>query len=220
MYTPDLISAVGPEQYGRLAHASSIYERAGFRYTHAPWLVQQKVDHATKPSFAKPIHHHSTALNHTFHFAASGEQSFIQMQFDALKNGGPAMTGRWQTITPCFRDETAVNELRRIGFMKLELIDWQTPTLNNLNNIINVAYQYFSRHIECDVIPNDQTSETGHDIVSRKYQVELGSYGMRSNTVGGFPMAWTYATGLAEPRLSVAIAREKCKYVPIYMERS
>lgn len=170
--------------------------------------MQQKVDHATKPPYVKPLHHHVGALNHTFHFAASGEQSFLQMQYDCAKNGLPEMQGRWQTITPCFRDEPEINEFKRIGFMKLELIDWSIPTQNNLEQIIEAARRFFSQHIDCDVVKNDQVSEHGHDIVSRKRGIELGSYGIRENKIGDYRMSWIYATGLAEPRLSVAIERE------------
>lgn len=209
MYTPHLITAVGPEQYVRLAHASGFYEKYGFRYMHTPWFVQQKVDHATKPPFVKPIHHHVGALNHTFHFAASGEQSFLQTQYDRAKNGHPELQGRWQTITPCFRDELEVTELRRIGFMKLELIDWDNVNETNLATIVGHAHELLSEHVECYAVPNDQVSEHGVDIVSTKLGIELGSYGIRHNKIGDYQMSWIYATGLAEPRLSVVIDKEE-----------
>lgn len=209
MYSPYLTSAVGPEQYVRLAHASVFYTSVGFRYIDTPWFVQQKVDHATKPPFVKSIHHHVSALNHTFHFAASGEQSFLQKQYDYAKNGFPPLRGRWQTITPCFRDEAEISELRRLGFMKLELIEWENVNKDNLADIIGKAHEFFSQHIDCYVVNNDQIGEYGKDIVSSKLGIELGSYGVRENKIGDYQMAWIYATGLAEPRLSVAIQKER-----------
>lgn len=208
-YSEKLSTAAGPIQYIRLGAATNHYEKFGFRYIDVPWLVQQKVDHATKPKHVKPIHHHVSALNHTFHFAASGEQSFIQMQYDNAKNGLPEMQGRYQTITPCYRDEAKIDDQRRIGFMKLELIDWTTPTIENLDSIIDAAWKYFSKHLAVRVIANEQTYEHGVDIVSDKLGIELGSYGIRHNKIGDYFMSWTYATGLAEPRLSYAIEKER-----------
>lgn len=209
MYSEHLTSAVGPEQYVRLAHATTFYEKFGFKYTDAPWFVQQKVDHATKPPFVKPIHHHVAALNHTFHFAASGEQSFLQMQYESMKNRYEYIKGCWQTITPCFRDEVKITDSKRLGFMKLELIEWDNPNVNKLNEITLAALRFFRQHIACRVIDNDQEDEQGRDIISDKLSIELGSYGIRHNVIGGIPMSWIYATGLAEPRLSWAIEQEK-----------
>lgn len=209
MFSHALTTAVGPTEYQRLALAARYYEHHQFKYTHAPWLVQQKVDHATKPPHVKPIHHHASALNHTFHFAASGEQSFLQMQYDSMRYFDKAIMGRWQTITPCFRDEAELSPLRRLGFMKLELIDFTTPTKENMEAIARLAHQFFLSHISCRIEENDQKNEFGLDIVSDKHGIELGSYGVRKGVVGGFEMAWVYATGLAEPRLAVAIEREK-----------
>jgi hypothetical protein len=205
-YSDALITAVGPVQYRRLADATDYYKEFGFEYIDAPWLVQQKVDHATKPPFVKPIHHHVSALNHTFHFAASGEQSFIQLQLDAHRNGHK-MEGRYQTITPCYRDEARIDAYRRIGFMKLELIDWSNTTETNLRQIVAASAGFFSRITEVKIIENDLTHEHGLDIVTKEHDIELGSYGIRESEVGGYIFRWVYATGLAEPRLSVAIMK-------------
>jgi hypothetical protein len=207
-YGSQLTTAVGPEQYRRLADAADFYKLHGFRYTDAPWLTQQKVNHVTKPRWARPIHHHVSALNHTFHLVASGEQSFLQMQYEELRQGG-RITGRWQTITPCYRDERQINELHRIGFMKLELIDWDNPTIENLNEIVRCAYDYFLEEIDCRLLPNDLTHENGIDIVSECKGIELGSYGIRKGNCGGFDLQWIYGTGLAEPRLTSAIEIER-----------
>jgi len=206
-YSEALTTAVGPVQYRRLADAADYYSHQGFRYTDVPWLVQQKVDHATKPPYVKPIHHHVSALNHTFHFAASGEQSFIQMQYEARK-AGRKIEGRYQTITPCYRDEARIDVFRRIGFMKLELIDWSETTEDNLREIVKRAAGFFREFLDIKIIDNDQTHEFGQDIVSEKYNIELGSYGIRESEVGDFPLKWIYATGLAEPRLTIAMLKE------------
>lgn len=207
-YSEALTTAVGPLQYRRLATATDYYKKFGFRYIDVPWLVQQKVDHATKPPYVKPIHHHVSALNHTFHFAASGEQSFIQLQYEACKSG-KKIEGRYQTITPCYRDESRIDAFRRIGFMKLELIEWTNTAVENLVEIVDNAKNFLGEFIDVKVIDNDQTHEFGVDIVSNKHNIELGSYGIRESEVGDFPLKWIYATGLAEPRLTIAMLKER-----------
>jgi hypothetical protein len=206
-YGSQLTSAVGPEQYRRLADAADFYKQYGFRYIDTPWLTQQKVNHVTKPRWARPIHHHVGALNHTFHIVASGEQSFLQLQYEELKQGGKII-GRWQTITPCYRDEQEINDLHRIGFMKLELIDWDDPTEKNLHSMIDQAFKCFKQYLTCCVVENDLIEEHGFDIVSECGRIELGSYGIRKGNIGGFDLRWIYGTGLAEPRLTLAIKDE------------
>lgn len=199
-YANQLTSSVGPAEYLRLAESVKYYERHGFRYIDTPWLVQQKVNYTTKPRWAAPMHHYVKALDHTFHFVASGEQSFLQLQYEAMKSGGK-LQGKYQTITPCYRDEDRIDSLRRIGFMKLELIDFSEITDLNLQYIVSVAMGNLGGYLPVMAMTNDQHTEHGIDIVDVRNHIELGSYGIREATIGGKTFQWIYGTGLAEPRL-------------------
>jgi hypothetical protein len=232
-----LTSEIGVVQYRRLADAVEFYEKRGYRYMHTPFLVQQKVCNSTKPRQFRPIHHHIDALNHTFHIVASGEQSFLQLQYERHKFGKPLMTGKYQTITPCYRDERSIDDIHRIGFMKLELIDWgmnlkdevivqfkgespvgtvvATPLgTDAVASMAQTALEFFSQHIICEVFPNELVDEQGVDIATMS-GLELGSYGVRKRTIRGFEFNWVYGTGLAEPRLSYAMEHEKSIREPI-----
>jgi hypothetical protein len=204
-----LTSRVGPEEYRRLIAGVDYYSQFGFRYIDVPWLVQQKVCNSTKPRSSRPIHHHVDALNHTFHIVASAEQSFLQMQYERAKFNQEPMTGRWMTITPCYRDETVLDEQHRIGFVKLELIDWNYTNEENLQNILEISYDFFSQYLPVQTIFNDQTTESGRDIQSVSGHIELGSYGIREAEIRNMHARWIYATGCAEPRLSYAIQKAK-----------
>jgi hypothetical protein len=175
-----LTTAVGVTQYRRLCDAVDYYTKLGYQYIDTPWLVQQKVCNSTKPRQFRPIHHHIDALNHTFHIVASGEQSFLQLQYERYKFGQPLMTGKYQTITPCYRDEQTIDEQHRIGFMKLELIRWDNNLVEtSVNYMALEALELFRKSLpQATIRPNELESEFGLDVLSPT-GIELGSYGLR-----------------------------------------
>ena len=64
------------------------------------------------------------------------------------------------------------------------------------------AQQFFSLHVPVDLVKtDDERSDESYDIESNG--IELGSYGIRQHE----NITWVYGTGLAEPRLSIAIKR-------------
>lgn len=201
-YSEDLSCEFGPTQMARMMNSIAEFERKDFIYVDAPWLVQQKVSVATKPFWARPIQHHVAALNHTFQIVASAEQSFLQMRYELAQEGNTP-TGRWQSMTPCFRDETEIDAQHRIGFMKLELIDWNPCSLDSM---IEAALANFQQYVDCRVILNVEL--LCFDIVSDKGNIELGSYGRRKAKIKDQEFEWVYGTGLAEPRLTVALREE------------
>jgi hypothetical protein len=210
-----LTTAVGVTQYRRLCDAVDYYTSLGYRYIDTPWLVQQKVCNSTKPRQFRPIHHHIDALNHTFHIVASGEQSFLQLQYERHKFGQPLMTGKYQTITPCYRDEQIIDEQHRIGFMKLELIEWVDGNMSAVDaqqsvlRMADDALIFFKQYVlSAKLAPNElNITEFGLDAQSPS-GIELGSYGVRRRQIRDFRLHWVYGTGCAEPRLSYAIEKE------------
>lgn len=181
-----------------LIDAINYYLDCGFQYQEAPWAVDAESYFITSPKDVKSF------LLHDKFLVASGEQSFFQLIIDQKLS-----SGCYQTLTPCFRDEPAYNQLTRPYFMKLELIETQSTTLERLHQIVLLCCQFFGKYLPAVVVETSQqitdslaVSPT-YDIVCQKTHIELGSYGIRQHPKIG---RWIYATGVAEPRLTSVIA--------------
>lgn len=178
--------------YGILDSSIKFYEDFGFKRIESPWLVSEDISNITKPD--PNIVDYKVEYNGKV-LVASGEQSFLYM---FVKGFLPK--GRYQTITPCFRKEsfTALNSKY---FIKNELIDTINVSYESLDDTVNMCLSFFQKYIpEVTVVEQkDDRSEKAYDIVYGPY--EIGSYGIRSY----MQLEWTYATGVAEPRLSKLI---------------
>ena len=220
-------------QYARLLEAAEYYEEKGFKYVDVPWAVSRKAILLTRPpqiktapfSFAVDYERSDkwlTARPGTrLYPVASAEQSFLQMQMDAVKAGKP-ITGNYCAITPCFRNEPKLDDLHQPYFMKLELISWVpidgNPTEQEiaLHRMIAHARQFFEeleKDFETETVLNAELAQGdplcvgGHafDIQSFRCGIEIGSYGIRQHKAVG---RWLYGTGLAEPRYTYAVEVE------------
>lgn len=162
------------------------YEENGFNRIESPWTVSEYVDCLTKPNdrISFQLKHNDKCL------VASSEQSFLYLY---LKDFLPK--GQFQTTTPCFRMESFDYSHTKY-FMKNELIKTDIVNDTELNRIVDICYNFFSKYIK-----NLSIEETniGFDISYKGH--ELGSYGIRENEF----LKWIYATGCAEPRLSKII---------------
>ena len=106
--------------------------------------------------------------------------------------------GKYQAITPCFRDEPKHDNLHKPYFMKLELIDADANS-KSLSNMIAHSLNFFRIYLDCFDTRIDKLSI---DIIDSKHGIELGSYGIRTNRACG---PWVFGTGVAEPRLSYVL---------------
>jgi len=216
---------VGTLQYARLLDAREYFEQHGFKFVDAPWTVSREAVLATRPPWiaGEPF---SYAAGGVFQFpVASAEQSFLQMQMDAMAARQPRLEGSYCALTPCFRNEPVLDDLHQPYFMKLELIRWvsdQDLTIYSeadMNRMIQLArIWYESEHpgdhpgddLQVRVVENNDPDHLGvtqaYDIVTAHTGIELGSYGIREHAKIG---RWVYGTGLAEPRYSVALEAEK-----------
>lgn len=181
--------------YMKLAQSVAFYERLGFVRMEAPWWVSKEVLDVTTPPHIKEVYY---LPNNRKCLVASGEQSFLYM---AAKGRLPK--GRFQTITPCFRDES-IGILSKKCFMKNELIITDKVDEEELQRVIKHAYQFFSTQVPnvelLEVIKLEETPGIfTYDITYDG--IEVGSYGIRSCEF----LDWIYATGCAEPRLTRAI---------------
>lgn len=162
------------------------YESAGFKRIESPWTVSREILDLTKPVDKIPyqLEHNKKCL------VGSGEQSFLYLY---LKGFLPY--GRFQTVTPCFRDEE-FGFLHTKYFMKNELIITDIIHGDTVGKMVNNAIDFLSKYLDKDNLRIVSTEE-GYDILYK--QDELGSYGIRKSDF----LVWIYGTGVAEPRLSM-----------------
>jgi hypothetical protein len=221
----------------RLMDAREYYEKCGFKFVDVPWAVSREAILMTRPPWVTGEPFSYEAGGERLYPVASAEQSFLQMQMDALASGPTTcqcsfafpmsseamvlhteafhsrrITGSYCAITPCFRNETVLDDLHQPYFMKLELISWDKTTPEDLSKMIAGARLYIENDeagLWIDVIKNDDPDplsvSQAYDIVTNSQKIELGSYGIRSHPKVG---RWVYGTGLAEPRYSYAIEVE------------
>lgn len=173
--------------YRKIADAKEFYEKEGFLHLDVPWIVSFESYSGTRPPDRKEFYTLGGYLN------ASAEQSFMEMM-----NGG-AKLSRHLAITPCFRDEDALDEIHYRYFLKLELIDTDV-TRENLDNTIAAAKRFMERYMPVEVV---KTGEDAYDLCDRRNGIELGSYGIRHWK----DFTWIYGTGIALPRFDVVLAK-------------
>lgn len=183
--------------YQKIADAIKYYEKLGYKYIDVPWFVSLDNFLITRPQGARIFETFAGTL------IASGEQSFLEIRTQ-LK------PGKYQCVTPCFRDEKIKDDLHLQYFIKNELIiipenTWNRHLEKDLEKMVNDAKDFFVKYS-----PNNLTF---HFMCDKQYtdicipidllinNIEVGSYGCR--VWDGF--CWIYGTGCAEPRLTQAI---------------
>lgn len=172
-----------PEHLENFKRAIEFYEKHGFKNIEVPWFVGLEANNITMPSTSRPF---KTPLGY---LVGSAEQSFFQMMLD-----GNLSPGKYQALTPCFRDEKVISDTTLTAFMKLELIDTSANLSADVENLTRWAECFMlSEGIKCHI----WKTNSGYDLMANG--IELGSYGMRNSN--GF--TWAYGTGLAEPRFTI-----------------
>jgi hypothetical protein len=200
---------VGTEQhYKHLVEAIRYYEQCGFKWLDVPWAVSELAIYMTRPTWIVGDPPYYVSGGEDLFPVASAEQSFLQMQLDAVAKG-ERMTGSYVTMTPCFRNEPVIDELHQPYFMKVELISWDKTTREDMDKMIAGARLFFERSLWVDCVHNADPDPLGivaYDLVTTHTGIELGSYGIREHPKVG---RWVYGTGLAEPRFSYALEKEE-----------
>jgi len=180
--------------YRKLADSIDFYKKLGFTRIEAPWWVSKEVlDITTPPDLQTDLQNIYFLPNNKKCLVASGEQSFLYI---AVKGRLPK--GKFQTITPCFRNES-IGILNKKCFMKNELIITDKVNSKNLDLVIKNCFSFFYEQVPKKDLLKIIKTDVGFDITYDK--IELGSYGIRHCEF----LDWIYATGCAEPRLSRAI---------------
>lgn len=174
--------------YQIIADSVAFYINQGFSYMETPWLIDKAADDATRLP-------HGTIyeVNGNKRLPASGEQSFINMMLL-----GQLPTGKYVTVTPCFRDDD-VDLIHKKWFLKTELIITDLSAFYPNLKCMVAAKNFFSKQgIPYNDIETVKT-KNGHDLIYK--DIELGSYGYRE--YGN--LKWVYGTGVAEPRFSTTL---------------
>lgn len=172
-----------------IADAQSFYTRNGFKDIAVPWVIDQKYVAETKPDNVEFYATLGGVL------VASAEQSFMQML-----DKGWNKPGAYQATTPCFRDEDH-DDLHSPYFMKTELFDNETVSVDRLHEIIDLSLYFFNSLTEARV---EEIGDGSFDIVGKKSGLELGSYGIRERHGN----TWIYGTGIALPRFQQVYEKE------------
>lgn len=174
-----------------LCDSIAFYEKHAFVRIETPWTVSKAVSDLTRPQDLVPyqLEHNKKCL------VGSGEQSFLYLY---LKGFLPR--GKFQTITPCFRDDQ-FDTLHSKYFIKNELIVTTESEVNvkGLRCVLDLSRDFFAQYIDQSILTCVSTGEDQWDICCKG--IELGSYGIRD--VGY--LRYIYATGCAEPRLSTVV---------------
>ncbi len=180
--------------YSIIHDSIQYYTEKGFQRIESPWTVTSGISDITRPPDKKAFE-----LQHVDGkvLVASGEQSFLY-----LFNKGFLPMGKYQTTTPCFRSDS-FDATHTKYFIKNELIDTSDVTFERLDEIVQIAFGFFSKYVpEKDLeIHGDGLTGLAFDINYKG--IELGSYGIRTCPF----VQWIYATGVAEPRFSSTIRR-------------
>lgn len=163
------------------------YSNKNFIRIETPWTVSEYVNNITKPKEKQSfqLKHNDKCL------VGSGEQSFLYLYLKEFLN-----KGQFQTITPCFREES-FDYFHTKYFMKNELIKTDVINQYELEKIVATSYEFFKKLFSksLDIVKTDE----GFDIEIDG--CELGSYGIRECDF----LKWIYGTGCAEPRTSKLI---------------
>lgn len=175
--------------WAAVSAAVAHYASRGWRQVEVPWLVPPEVVAITCPRCERVM----SVPGHG-DLVGSAEQSFLH-----LDGSGRLGRGRFLAVTPCFRDEPVVDRLHLRAFLKVELYRNDRGDGAALQEAIADAVALLRTLVPRHFLGIERTDE-GFDLTVGG--IEVGSYGIRRHA----GLEWVCGTGLAEPRLSPAIA--------------
>lgn len=190
--------------YTMLGMVVTKYKYFGYQYVEVPWVVSKKEIRATLPRefgyFEQMIEENvksesscacasSPSYSSRGGLVGSAEQGFLALDLPA---------GMYVGVSPCFRDERNIDMLTRPYFMKVELF---SPGAQCVDVMVRHASAVMSGLLDDGMIIHQKETQDGIDLMLG--DIEIGSYGTRETSAHG---VWSYGTGLALPRFSVARA--------------
>lgn len=185
-----------PIDYLSLSKACQYYTSCGFEQVEVPWIVNRFFSVITSPSGDSGC---AISVGEHDFLVCSAEQGLIRQAVLNELSRGKALFA----VSPCFRDEEH-DETHSKQFVKLELftVDTEKVCRRRVRTFADMAVFLF-RSLG---VRNPEVVETGIGLDVMADGLELGSYGVR-NIMGS---EWcTYGTGIALPRLSLAVERSE-----------
>lgn len=180
--------------YSLLSDAINHYESYNYLNISVPFLVSKEAYYSTKTENKVSFPDIHVPVWGDKYLVASGEQSFVEFLLEGR------ILNKACCITPCFRTEGGnYTPYHQSQFMKVELINTSDTSISSLMTMIHLAMSFFEKYLEVKII---ETEPNTYDIVEKYDNLELGSYGIRQYK----HLSWVYGTGVAEPRLSQAMA--------------
>lgn len=177
-----------------ISRAIQYYTNLGYLPISVPIVIDYDISKFTRPEFVNDLIHSNSKV-----YSGSAEQSFLQLMKD-----NKIKPGKYQALTPCFRDEKTLDDLHLRIFLKLELIHIGS---NSFRNILTDACIFFNQNgvkAQIQYLTHPILSNNQIDLCTLD-GIELGSYGFR--TFNEIP--YSYGTGLAEPRFSHCLKLEQ-----------
>lgn len=169
-------------EWGLIGAAVNFYSECGYEYVELPWFVDRKFSMVTAPSESCLM-----SVEGKGDLVGSSEQAFVE-----ARSRGLLSRGRFLAVSPCFRRESARDGWHLDTFMKVELYS----TERDDRSLLEDAREFFSGF---GTVPSIvELSDGTFDLEIGG--IEIGSYGSREHE-GNW---WTYGTGLALPRFSMA----------------
>jgi hypothetical protein len=178
----------------RITRSVKLWEEAGASFVSLPWTAPRAIIESTRPMWAGK----DTQTQHDF-LVASGEQSFLWLDEEGRLPENKLCVG-W---SPCFRDEHNFDDIHNYYFLKAEVyrrLGEGEDGERVLEQIVHTA--------ACIMETIGGVRPT--KVVMAPWQIDLelaglevGSYGCRPRPNG---RPYLYATALAEPRFSLALA--------------
>ena len=181
--------------YKNISDSINYYNLNNFQRIEVPWTVSPYISNLTKPAEKKNF----SLPEKNKVLIGSAEQGFLYLY---LKEFLPK--GKYQSVTPCFRDEEW-DYLHTKYFIKNELIITDIVTTQELEKTVGICFTFFKSILDkYSTFDNSKLlikkiNDNSYDIEYNN--IELGSYGIRENEF----IKYIYATGCAEPRLSKTI---------------
>lgn len=160
-----------------LSSAISFYSQRGYRYVDTPWIVPDEIARQTWDGEGLACQVGT--------LVGSAEQGFLTMDIEP--------GAKLVSCSPCFRSEPVLDNLHRQYFMKVELY----AEGSHVETLLAHAEQFMDMWVNVERVKTPE----GYDLMFE--DIELGSYGERS--IGD--RHWTYGTGVALPRLTIAARR-------------
>jgi len=166
----------------KILNAMQWYQLLGYEPVSVPMLVDEMVSDFTKPESREDLKHNGLC------YVASAEQSFFQRIIN-----NDIGDGRYQAITPCYRDEPVLDEYHFRIFLKIELFVIGSYEYKSVKKDAEGFFRQFTEKL------TTVKTESGLDLEINGF--EVGSYGTR--VFKGKNIC--YGTGIAEPRLTYAL---------------